>query len=156
MVSSALPNWAEAVSAVVSALALLTVVFAVVPITFHNRQIHREFESLYLGRYWDLMDRRSSRFALRGTPDRSDITVVHAYLRLSEDQLGLRAIGRVTDHTWRFWARDISAQCSVPAYSKYLAAAPKSEFPRVREMLSVGVEYDPLDHGFIWRKVHGL
>jgi hypothetical protein len=105
MISTTLPNWAEVVTAAVSAIALVAVLFALLQISFLNRQIHRELEAKYLERYWLLMDRRSSRFALGGPPVRSDRRVIHAYFQLSEDQIALRRLGRVTDHTWQFWAK---------------------------------------------------
>jgi hypothetical protein len=151
-----LPNWAEAVSAVVAALTMLTVIFAVIQVTFLNRQIHRELEALYLQRYWALMDRRSERFANRGIPDRKDRSVIRAYLELSEDQLGLRSLGRVTDHTWRFWAKDISTQCQVASYRRELDAADSAEFPKLRALLSNGDKYDPLGKGRLWRATRGL
>lgn len=156
VIGSNLPNWAEVVTALVSALTMLTVGFAVLQVLFLNRQMHRELESLYLERYWALMDRRSSKFALGGTPNRADRSVIRAYLQLTEDQLGLRAVGRVTNHTWGFWATDIAAQCSVREYSTELACAPANVYPLVRRLITNGGKYDPLDRSGLWRVLHGL
>ena len=154
--NSNLPNWAEVVSAYVSVAAVLAVVFAAIQVMYLNRQIHRELESLYLQRYWDLMDRRSARFGLGGGPNRADKVVIHAYLQLSNDQLGLRSVGRVTNHTWSFWARDITSQCRMSAYADQLRLSALDDYPRVRALLLNGEAYDPLSRGSLWRVFHGL
>ena len=156
MFGTELPNWAEVVSAYVSVATVFALIFAGVQVTFLNRQIHRELESLYLQRYWAVMDRRSGRFSAGGRPSRADKYVIHAYLQLSNDQLGLRSVGRVTDHTWRFWARDISAQCRTVAYVNELKSASLDDYTKVRALLSSGETYDPLQRTRAWRILRGL
>lgn len=155
VISSSLPNWAEALTAVVSAAALVAIILGAVQIRHVNRQMHRELEALYLVRYWELMDRRSRSFALRNRATRSDRPLVRDYLALSEDQLGLRALGRVTDHTWEFWSRDIRRQNELEAYQAELKRAPDSTYPHLRKLLD-DPGYDPLDRGPLWRLTQGL
>lgn len=146
MDTASLPNWAEALTALASVGTLLAIFFAAVQVRHVNRQMHRELEALYLVRYWQIMDRRSTRFALGGSLTRTDRTVVLDYLALSEDQLGLRAVGRVSTHTWSFWSRDIHRQSSSKHYRSELERANGSSYPRLRRLL-VDVDYDPLEIG---------
>ena len=155
VIGSSLPNWAEALTAVVSAAALVAIILAAVQIRHVNRQMHRELEALYLVRYWELMDRRSRRFALRNKATRADRPLIRDYLALSEDQLGLRALGRVTDHTWTFWSRDIRRQSALEAYQTELTRASVDAYPHLRQLL-IDADYDPLDRGPLWRLSQGL
>lgn len=148
-----MPNWAEGVTALTSGLAFLAVVLAGVQIRHVSRQMHRDFESHYLLRYWALMDRRSRRFKLGGRPNRMDGVLIADYLALCEDQLTLRALGRVTDDTYGFWARDIVAQAGQGAYRAFLASAQVTDFPRLRSLLTQP-GHDPLKQhrlGRLWR-----
>ena len=146
-------TWTE----VVSTLTLVAVVAAVVQLRLHNQQMHRDFEGMYVQRYWALMDRRSSSFQVEGRPSTSDAAVIHAYLQLCEDELDLRRVGRITDSTWVEWARWIREQCDSAGYVEALDAAPADNWPRLREHLaSQGAGSDPVEHGRVWRFLHGL
>jgi len=144
----------EVFSTVVQALTAGAIIFAAWQLMFHSRQTHREFELLYVQRYWDLMDRRSEQMALNGAPQPSDRTVVHAYLQLSEDELDLRRLGSVTDSTWTFWGTAITDQAGSSLYLAELNSSDPNAYPRVRVHLNGGG--DPLEHNWLWRKVHGL
>ena len=155
MISSTLPNWAEAATALLSVATLLAVVLAAVQIRHVNRQMHREFEMQYLLRFWTLMDRRSMRYKRAGRPTRADEVLVHEYLDLSEDQCALRALGRVTDHTWAYWARDIRAMCSSKPMRGAMCRATPAEYLHLRR-LAADSKYDPLGRGWVWRHWRGL
>lgn len=146
----------DAFSTVVQALTASAIVFAAWQLLFHSRQMHRDFEVLYVQRYWGLMDERSDKFLLNGELVETDRRVVRAYLQLSEDEIDLRSLGRVTDNTWRFWSRAITDQCTAPGYREELSVLPTTMYPGVRKNLEAGRAYDPLEHGWLWRKVHGL
>lgn len=141
-------------SAIVQALTALAIVFAAWQLMFHSRQMHRDFELLYVQRYWELMDRRTPGFALEHEPTPEDRLVIRAYLQLCEDEVDLRRLGRVTDNTWGFWAGAMAERASAPAYAQELDLAGPDSYPLLRQL--IGGRTDPLRHGWLWRKVHGL
>lgn len=106
--------WIDIAGLVISAFTAMSILFAVTQIVAQTRQMHRDFEALYVGRYWTLMDRRSIEFERGGKPRKEDRLVIHQYLQLCEDEIDLRSEGRVTNDTWGFWERSIRAQASEP------------------------------------------
>lgn len=154
LISEQPPNWAEALAAISSAVTLVAVIIAYVQILNLNRQMHREFEMQYLQRFWKLMDQRSEKFKLTGRPKKSDRTIIREYLVLCEDQVALRALGRVTDHTWNFWRVDIHKLCtSESIYPTYRSTV--SDYPHLQRLIGNPM-YDPLDKNWIQRKLRGL
>jgi hypothetical protein len=135
---------------------LVAVLVAARQLVFQSRQMHRDFEALYVQRYWALMDRRSRRFALGGGLSRDDRITVRNYIQLCEDQIDCRRIGRVTDSTWVFWRGAIADQLQQPAYRTELDELSGETFPRVRELLNNPGQHDPLGWWWVWRKAQGL
>ena len=76
-----------------------------------SQQIHRELESQYTQRFWELWDCRPTKFFRTNRVSSSVRPWVESYLALSNDQVELRERGRVTDDTWDYWARDIIRFC---------------------------------------------
>lgn len=140
------PNWAEIISAIASLGTVLVVIVGALQVGRMNRQMHREFEMQYLQRFWTLMDRRSKGLQLRGRANSEDQVVLLAYLELSEDQITLRKNGRVTNHTWSFWAKDIREMCMSQAVRRMLEKSPIQRFPHIRQLL-IDADYDPLPWG---------
>lgn len=138
-----MPDWAEALSALLSLGTLVAVALAAIQVRHMNQQMHRDFEMQYLTRFWTIMDRRSYRYKVTGKESRSDHAVIIDYLVLSEDQISLRRLGRVTDHTWSYWRVDMKAMCSTDPVRKVLNSCPSDHFLLVRELLG-SVNYDPL------------
>lgn len=95
-------TWVDIAGLIISALTMLSIVFAVTQIVAQTRQMHRDFEALYVERYWALRDRRSGEFERGGKPRKEDSLVIHQYLQLCEDEIDLRGEGRVTNDTWGF------------------------------------------------------
>jgi hypothetical protein len=143
-------------SLVLQVATLIAVIVAAWQLLFHSRQMHREFEAMYIARYWQLMDRHSTRWILRHRPQRADLIVAKDYLQLCEDEIDCRRIGRVTDSTWGFWRDAILSQVGEPAYRYALDAAAPDEYPLTRELVLRGADYEPLGHGWFRRKTHGL
>lgn len=135
---------------------LLAVIVAAWQLLFHSRQMHREFEALYVARYWEIMDRRSDSWVLSGRTKRSDSVVARSYLQLCEDEIDCRRIGRVTDNTWVFWRDAILSQTSAAEYKRALADSGADEYPLLQKLRGLGPGYDPLEHRWLWRKTHGL
>ena len=155
MFSHSLPNWAEAVSALTSLLTLLAVGLAAIQIRHVDRQMHREHEMQYLLRFWQLMDRRSRTLKLKMRATRDDKILLQEYLGLCEDQVQLRRLGRVTDHTWEFWKQDIRAMCVSPPVAKELASSNIEDYPHLRSLLA-SPTYDPIKRNRMWRLWNGL
>lgn len=143
-------------SLVLQLATLVAVVVAAWQLLFHSRQMHREFEALYIARYWELMDRRSIRWVVSGRQTTRDGVIAKGYLQLCEDEIDCRRIGRVTDNTWAFWRDAILSQTAEQPYRAVLQSSPVSDYPRLRELIAVGEEYEPLPHRWLWRKAHGL
>lgn len=96
----------QTVATVITALGVL---LAALALRASQRQRLRQFESVYVERYWRLMDGLSLA-ATRGEsslPHPGDEKIARAYLRLCEDECELRAEGWIGDATWRIWAEGI-------------------------------------------------
>jgi hypothetical protein len=78
-----------------------------------NRPRRRQFETIYVQRYWSLMDQLSLE-ALQGRSQplirTSDQRLIRSYLRLCEDELELHREGWISQETWKIWQTGISAQ----------------------------------------------
>ncbi|MDI5975993.1 hypothetical protein [Amycolatopsis magusensis] len=92
---------------VTSTVMIASLIVAALSVRAAKRQRLRQFETVYVQRYWALMDRLSLD-ALRGEPVGDlvddDQRAVRAYLRLCEDQLDLRRRGWLSASTWLIWA----------------------------------------------------
>jgi len=104
-------------------------------------------------RYWQLMDGRSPQFVLTRKPGSGDDVVIVRYIHLCEDELELRALGRVTDDTWRFWSSAMFDQVSVPAYREMLEKSPDDVFFHLRQLIDAGPQYVPLTYGRVKRRL---
>lgn len=69
----------ETVGVIVQIVTCLAILFAAWQLMFHARQMHRDFEMLYVQRYWELMDRRSDVLITQGTTSNPDRVVALAY-----------------------------------------------------------------------------
>jgi hypothetical protein len=145
----------DILSFIVQTATLVAIVFAAWQLLYHSRQMHREFEHLYVDRYWVLMDKRSVDFVVDGKVSRDERPIVRGYLQLCEDELDLRRLGRITDSTWEFWHGAILDQVGEPIYANELATMGDDIFPLLRELIRTNGE-DPLKKGWLWRKFHGL
>ena len=67
---------------------------------------YRRFGGLYVPRYWALLDRLSPK-AVHGTALTTSVTddqkALAMYIRLGEDQLGMRKAGAITTGTYEQW-----------------------------------------------------
>lgn len=83
------------------------VLIAVLQLRASRVQRRRQFEALYVQRYWAIMDLLSLQ-ALRGEHcedvQPQDEKAAWAYLRLCEDELELRASKWVSTPTWTIWS----------------------------------------------------
>ncbi|MDN5896920.1 MAG: hypothetical protein L0H93_23220 [Nocardioides sp.] len=149
-------SWVEVVGLVVSLVTAGSIIFAAIQIVAQTRQMHREFEALYVQRYWSLMDQHSVGFRRGMKPNKTDQLVLVQYLQLCEDEIDLRRLGRVTDDTWRYWEQSIRAQAMESAYRGALRGSARSDFPSLKKLLSSPNGYDPLIWSDVKKRWKGL
>lgn len=135
-------SWVDIAGLFVSVVTAGSIIFAVWQIVSQTRQMHREFEALYVQRYWSLMDRRSAGFERGLKPGKSDQIVIHQYLQLCEDEIDPRGLGRATDETWSFWEMSIRSQASEPAYraALYGSVNGQRDFPVGGHVISLSAD----------------
>jgi hypothetical protein len=131
-----------------------------------RRQRVRDFELVYVQRYWALIDRiRNAQDKEQRPPE------VELYLELCEDEADMRESGQISDSTWEFWERGIvNAIRSNPyaeAWLELRKSSPGNRFShlrRIQAQLDQGSDqrYDPLldasgsHRGGFWRWWRGL
>lgn len=128
-------EWANVVAQFATVIA---VVFAILQLIGARAAKHRDFENLYVQRYWNLMDSFLgdpwTASSVRQLP-RRDRSRIMAYLQLCEDELDLRRNGFVSTKTWGMWTDGMISQCSRPAYADAIRNLPVDELPALRKFL---------------------
>ncbi len=104
--------WATFITAITTLGALCA---AVGQLYLLGKQRRRDFEDLFVQRYWAIMDRLTiEAIECKPPKDRKvmpeDRRVIISYLRLCEDELDLRAQNWVSADTWRIWHTGIASQ----------------------------------------------
>jgi len=138
------------------------VVAAVFGLRQSNRERLRQFEAMYVQRYWSILDQLSLD-ALSGSagedPNEADVKAIRAYLFLCEDELEMRGRGYIADTTYRIWANGALAQLQQPTFRavwKQVLKEPTFPYEHLRALCSRSGPYDPLAAGFAWRWLRGL
>lgn len=131
-----------------------------------RKQRRRTFEDFYVERYWKVMDNLSLE-AVKGEVAKDtwvlpeDEKAVLAYLRLSEDELDLRAKGWISTSTWHLWWGGVQVQLSRAPFKKIWeqvrireeAFGDAGEYKRLRGAHAEGPDFDPCPW---WRRLlHG-
>jgi len=172
--------WLETLAQVATIITGLGVLFAVWQLREAKIQRLRQFEDLYIQRYWTLMDALSfpalremligwpaaSTEGLAPDPEESDLRAGYAYLILCEDEAELRAAGWVTDATWRLWCTYIAGQVErhpfAVAWAEVRASVPDGtgrDFQHLRSIVdhaSRESQYDPCQMSRPKRLLRGL
>lgn len=151
---------------VINQIALVVTAIGVLGVIYSLRQNHRErlrqFEAMYVQRYWSLMDELSLKvLAGEDIPAlaEGDEKAIRAYFLLCEDELELRAESCIADHTYRIWADAICIQLKQPAFAKAWAQVRAEEaFPYMYmdSLLRWGASYDPCTMWLPFRWVRGI
>lgn len=135
---------------------------AVLGLRQSNRERLRQFEAMYVQRYWSILDQLSLD-ALSGlsksSPCEGDAKAIRAYMFLCEDELEMRARGYIADTTYRIWADSAVTQLHQPMFQKIWEQVLKeSTFPykHLKALCSGSESYDPLEVGFVRRWIRGL
>jgi hypothetical protein len=146
-----LSDWAN-IATIVTAAA---VIVAILSFIGDRSQRHREFESLYVQRYWAIHDRQSAdvRLGRNGKLRKADRALALDYLRLCEDELEIRKLGLVTNRTWKVWADAIESGIATPLSRELLEERP-AELHYVRQFARD--HRDPYTGWRLWAKWNGL
>ena len=112
----------------VSSIALVITAIGVLGVMFGLRQNYRErirqFEEMYVERYWTILDQLSLDALRASSPaevGHDDEKAIRSYLFLCEDELQLRGGGYISDGTYNVWAQAIRDQLSQPMFKKIWA-----------------------------------
>jgi hypothetical protein len=148
-------------------IALCVTAAGVIAAVFGLRQSYRErlrqFEAMYVQRYWSIIDRLSLGALASATaahPDDGDEKDIRAYLLLCEDELEMRARGYIADGTYWIWADGIRGQLRQPMFEGvWKEVGGESTFPykHLAALCSQDeAPYDPLDATWLQRWIRGL
>lgn len=127
--------------------AIMSFFVAVMQFRAAKIQEHRSFESMYLNRLWEILDKAENSSGV----DKEH--VYRGYINFSCDQIELRELGRITDNTWNFWSRDMkeyyegvkSEDEFKNALNDFLAEKTrKSSYYKALMECAAGVKFDPL------------
>jgi hypothetical protein len=147
------------IALIVTAVGVLAAVFG---LRQSNRERLRQFEAMYVQRYWSILDQLSLD-ALAGStknpPSEADSKAVRAYLFLCEDELEMRGRGYIADTTYKIWADSAVTQLQQPIFqATWEQVLKESTFPykHLHNLCSQPQSYDPLAIGFVRRWVRGL
>lgn len=138
MTVSAFNEWVTAIGGVVI---IFGGGFAAFQLWLMTRQGHREFESLYVQRYWDLIDRLGVDAALgkdSARVSRKDRRHLVAYVQLCEDEADMFEQGRVTSATWTIWQSGIDAMLRLPVVEEIIYASEPGKFDTLKRYRSEG------------------
>lgn len=132
------------------------------------RERLRQFESMYVQRYWKLLDQLSLE-AVKASPaadaGREDEKAIRNYILLCEDELQMRQNGYISDSTYEVWADGMRDQLSQPMFKKIWTqvdeeAKEHRTFPyeHLRRLLNepTSDDGDPLTMSPLRRKLRGL
>lgn len=128
-------------------IALAALIYAAKSLGELKRQRERQFETIFVERYWTLMDRLSLA-AIKGqeqsTIDPDDEKVALQYFRLSEDELELHRDGWISEQTWAVWREGIQAQMKRwPFRVVWQDARGTSEFALLKKFAPTHAEVSP-------------
>jgi hypothetical protein len=142
-------------------IALIVTAIGVLGVVLGLRQSYRErlrqFEAMYVQRYWMILDRLSIDALSGSYPDKitdDDDKAIRSYLLLCEDELEMRENGYIADNTYKLWAEGIGSQLKQQMFEKVWNqlmedAADHHTFPYIhlnRLLNSEGFkDYDPLE-----------
>ena len=127
-----------------------------------QKQRVREFESLFLARYWELIDELPAKVALgfegENEATESDLKAFAQYLRLCEDECEQRRLLWISTATWQVWADGMRFELSNGSFAA-LWRNHEHRFPTSFQHLRALVEdkADPSSGRHpLWRWMRGL
>ena len=154
-------DWADVVYFGVTALSVLTAVgIALVVLQFIGERTsrHREFEMMYVQRYWQISDHLPREF-VQGLDDfritRKNRLAFLDYLLLCEDELDLRSRGYITDPTWAIWESGIQSAIDNSQLLNLMGSFSNDRLARLRHAVRTGIT-DPLEKSTLSKWWFGL
>lgn len=142
-------------------IALIVTAIGVLGVVLGLRQNYRErlrqFEAMYVERYWMILDKLSIDALSGSCPDKiteDDNKAIRSYILLCEDELEMRENGYIADSTYELWADGIRNQFKQPMFEKIWKqvaheVAQHHTFPYIHltQLLNDGdvKDYDPLE-----------
>jgi len=147
------------IALIVTAVGVLAAVFG---LRQSNRERLRQFEAMYVQRYWSILDQLSLQALAGSTKDllgESDEKTIRAYLFLCEDELEMRGRGYIADTTYKIWAEAAVTQLQQPMFrAVWEQVLKESTFPyeHLHALCSQPKSYDPITLGFVRRWLRGL
>jgi len=96
-------------------------VIAIVTLRLNYRQRLRQFEQMYVQRYWSIIDccsleAMNTKSSVK-KPSKDDQKAIRAYIRLCEEELMVRAEGWISDATYRIWADATCITMDLPMFA---------------------------------------
>ncbi len=150
----------------VSEIALFITAAGVLGVAYGLRQGYRQrlrqFEAMYIQRYWSLLDRFSLELLIgssAGQISTDDEKAIRSYFFLCEDELEMRAKKYIADSTYRTWVEGILEQLEQPMFKEVLTRLRKEDaFPYeyLINLLEQGKTYDPCGMSWLGRWLRGL
>lgn len=151
---------------VVSEIALFITAACVLGVAYGLRQSYRQrlrqFEAMYIQRYWKLLDRFSLELLIgssAGQISTDDEKAIRSYFLLCEDELEMRAKEYIADSTYSTWVEGIFEQLEQPMFKEVLTRLHKEDaFPYeyLNNLLERGKTYDPCGMSWWGRWLRGL
>ena len=136
---------------------------AIVTLRLNYRQRLRQFEQMYVQRYWSIIDRCSlavmDKRQQAGSLTEDDQKAIRAYIRLCEEELMVRAEGWISDATFKIWASSTRTMMGLPMFALVWDQLPEdSIFPHehLTKMLTQDAAYDPCPMNRFVRWLHVL
>ena len=132
-------------------VAFLALIVAFYQSSLARRQRVRDFEMIYVQRYWSVIDRIRSPRSGGSIPmpceqERPDIEL---YLELCEDEVDVRRLGLVSDSTWEIWSDAIVGALHREPYAtvwRELSESTPERFKNLHEIqrqIRIGALCDP-------------
>jgi hypothetical protein len=146
------------IALIVTAAGVLAAVFG---LRQSNRERLRQFEAMYVQRYWSILDQLSLDALDMSAPDSvsaDDRKAIRAYLFLCEDELEMRGRGYIADSTYTIWSEAAKAQLKQPMFEEvWNQLSKETVFPyqNLNSLIS-NPSYDPLRVRFLRRWLRGL
>jgi hypothetical protein len=152
---------------VLANVALCVTAAGVIAAVFGLRQSYRErlrqFEAMYVQRYWAILDRLSLDVlssSAAACPGHADEKAIRAYLLLCEDELEMRARGYIADGTFKIWAEGMRGQLLQPMFEyvwQKVGSEPTFPYEHLAALCNrEGELYDPLTATRLRRWIRGL
>ena len=141
-------DWTYFISILATFLTTIGVVGIIWQIIGERRSRHREFENMYVNRYWSI-SKGLPRRCVYGHSDyeanNDELTALNEYLLLCEDELDLRKRGFITDQTWEIWGEGLSAVSADPRLRDLVSKFPEDRLTNLRALIDSSSQvFDPL------------